>query len=510
MPSARRARRRHHRDRRRRLRHAAPGRRAAARATCSASPRERLLHASRDAAGRRAGACARFQDRRAPARACEREPVAYILGTPRLPPPRAGRRPRACSSRARRPSCSSRSRSTLPAGARVLDLGTGSGAVALALKRRAPRPAASPAATSARTRSSWRAPTPSALGLDVSWLHADLLAGVPDEFDAVVSNPPYVAECERAALAPEIVRHEPPGALFAGPRRAGRDPRADRAGRRARARVRMVALEIGAGQARPRRGADARRGLRRRCAAERDLAGIERGAASASERAVTARPRDAEVAGASCVARGRRRRVPRRHRLRGRLRSRRARAAVARLYELKGRPPAKPAAVMFFALEHALAALPELQRARARRARRRCCPGPLTLLLPNRGRRFPLACGPTRDTLGLRVPRCRERWPRCAACECRCCSRAPTSPAGPTRARWREVPAEHPRRRRPGARRRRAARHAVDGGRPAGYASASSRCARARWARGEPRLGAPASRRALRAALLASSAATGA
>ena len=31
-------------------------------------------------------------------------------------------------------------------------------------------------------------------------------------------------------------------------------------------------------------------------------------------------------------------------------------------------------------------------------------PGPLTLLLPNRARRFPVACGPDPDTLGLRVP----------------------------------------------------------------------------------------------------------
>lgn len=77
--------------------------------------------------------------------------------------------------------------------------------------------------------------------------------------------------------------------------------------------------------------------------------------------------------------------------------------AVRRLYELKGRPAAQPAAVMLFALEPALALLPEL----APRERAALCallPGPLTLLLPNRRRRFPLACGPDPDTLGLRVP----------------------------------------------------------------------------------------------------------
>jgi L-threonylcarbamoyladenylate synthase len=78
-------------------------------------------------------------------------------------------------------------------------------------------------------------------------------------------------------------------------------------------------------------------------------------------------------------------------------------AAVERLYSLKGRPPAKPAAVMFFVLAAALAALPELG-ARTRSALERLLPGALTLLLPNPERRFPLACGPHPETLGLRVP----------------------------------------------------------------------------------------------------------
>jgi L-threonylcarbamoyladenylate synthase len=78
-------------------------------------------------------------------------------------------------------------------------------------------------------------------------------------------------------------------------------------------------------------------------------------------------------------------------------------AAVERLYALKGRPPEKPAAVMFFALAPALAALPELG-ARTRSALERLLPGGVTLLLPNPERRFPLACGPDPATLGLRVP----------------------------------------------------------------------------------------------------------
>jgi L-threonylcarbamoyladenylate synthase len=78
-------------------------------------------------------------------------------------------------------------------------------------------------------------------------------------------------------------------------------------------------------------------------------------------------------------------------------------AAVRRLYELKGRPPERPAAVMFFALQAALAALPELGSSE-RAAVRALLPGPVTLLLANRARRFPLACGPDPSTIGLRVP----------------------------------------------------------------------------------------------------------
>jgi L-threonylcarbamoyladenylate synthase len=78
-------------------------------------------------------------------------------------------------------------------------------------------------------------------------------------------------------------------------------------------------------------------------------------------------------------------------------------AAVARLYELKGRPPDKPAAVMFFALHRALAALPELAP-RLRGAVEALLPGAVTLLLPNPLARYPLACGPDPWTLGLRVP----------------------------------------------------------------------------------------------------------
>jgi L-threonylcarbamoyladenylate synthase len=80
-----------------------------------------------------------------------------------------------------------------------------------------------------------------------------------------------------------------------------------------------------------------------------------------------------------------------------------SREGVDRLYALKGRPPIRPAAVMFFQRELATAALPELGP-RTRAAFERLLPGPVTLLVPNPTRRFPLACGPEPERLGVRVP----------------------------------------------------------------------------------------------------------
>ena len=80
--------------------------------------------------------------------------------------------------------------------------------------------------------------------------------------------------------------------------------------------------------------------------------------------------------------------------------------AVQRLYALKRRRLDRPVAVMFFALDLALAALPELGP-RTGGAVQALLPGAVTLLLPNPARRFPLACGPQPETLGLRVP----AWP---------------------------------------------------------------------------------------------------
>ena len=80
------------------------------------------------------------------------------------------------------------------------------------------------------------------------------------------------------------------------------------------------------------------------------------------------------------------------------------RFAVQRLYLLKRRSLDKPSAVMFFSLDRAFAALPELGE-RTRVALARLLPGAVSVLVPNPAGRFGLACGSDVDTLGVRVPR---------------------------------------------------------------------------------------------------------
>ncbi|SEJ71501.1 release factor glutamine methyltransferase [Deinococcus reticulitermitis] len=99
--------------------------------------------------------------------------------------------------------------------ARVLDIGTGTGALALGLK--AALPAARVWATDLSPGALTLARENAALnGLDVTFVEGDLLAGLAGPFDLIVSNPPYLPEGDRAGADPEVT-HDPELALYAGP-----------------------------------------------------------------------------------------------------------------------------------------------------------------------------------------------------------------------------------------------------------------------------------------------------
>jgi release factor glutamine methyltransferase len=100
---------------------------------------------------------------------------------------------------------------------RIIDVGTGSGAIALALAHALPRAQVtavdlSPAALEVARRNARR----HAVSGRVNFLQSDLLDAIEGaDFDAVVSNPPYIAEAE--VLEPQVANYEPRSALYAGP-----------------------------------------------------------------------------------------------------------------------------------------------------------------------------------------------------------------------------------------------------------------------------------------------------
>jgi len=102
----------------------------------------------------------------------------------------------------------------------IVDVGTGSGVLALSLKHVFPQARVIATDTSADALD-LAEENVRRTGLEVELLHGDLLEPLPDRLrgrvDLIVSNPPYVAEAEFELLATEIRDHEPRSALVAGP-----------------------------------------------------------------------------------------------------------------------------------------------------------------------------------------------------------------------------------------------------------------------------------------------------
>ena len=94
-----------------------------------------------------------------------------------------------------------------------MDIGTGSGCIAIALKQHCPNwivqgiDISHEAIEVAQKNSQ-------ANGVDIDWKEMDILSETPDNVDIIVSNPPYICHREKADMETRVLDHEPHTALF--------------------------------------------------------------------------------------------------------------------------------------------------------------------------------------------------------------------------------------------------------------------------------------------------------
>jgi release factor glutamine methyltransferase len=96
---------------------------------------------------------------------------------------------------------------------RVLDIGTGSGCIAIALKKHCPNwiiqgVDISPEALEVARENS------QSNNVNIKWKVMDILSETPDSVDIIVSNPPYICHREKANMQPQVLDYEPHRALF--------------------------------------------------------------------------------------------------------------------------------------------------------------------------------------------------------------------------------------------------------------------------------------------------------
>lgn len=213
----------------------------------------------------------------------KREPVAYILGTREFYRHTFEVSSAVLIPRPETELVVDRALEMLPKGAteaaRVLDLCTGSGAIAITLAAERPLTQVdatdiSEAAVAIAQRNAER----TGVAERVHVLHGDLFAPLPRDrkYAVITANPPYVTDADYKALAPEILQHEPSLALLAGADGLSVLRRICSEAAEWLAPQGLLALELGLGQAPA--VMDLLRATQRftDIAAHRDLAGIER------------------------------------------------------------------------------------------------------------------------------------------------------------------------------------------------------------------------------------------
>lgn len=159
---------------------------------------------------------------------------------------------------------------------RLLDLGTGSGCLLIALLHEWPQAWGLGIDRSAAALEVARA-NAGALGVAAraAFLQADWAAPLAGRFDVVIANPPYIASADLAGLAPEVVRHEPHLALDGGSDGCDAYRRLASSLPALLAPDGIAVLEVGAGQADRVATLMAAAGAAER-ARWRDLGGVER------------------------------------------------------------------------------------------------------------------------------------------------------------------------------------------------------------------------------------------
>jgi release factor glutamine methyltransferase len=152
-------------------------------------------------------------------RRAEGEPLQYVLGTAAFRHLELSVGPGVLVPRPETEVLVERALDRLPPGGAIVDVGTGSGAIALAIRQERPDArvwATDDSAEALRYAQDNRA----GLDLDVAILRGSLFEPLPGSmrggFDVVVSNPPYVSESETHLVGRDVLDHEPDHAVFAG------------------------------------------------------------------------------------------------------------------------------------------------------------------------------------------------------------------------------------------------------------------------------------------------------